>query len=135
MAPKIMTFRFPEPCIPSRLPDLHCMVMDALKATYRIPDQFPQNDLPPQFDPANIESLYLEQTEAGWGANIGFANVPDGEPNTIGTIDAEPCDNALDAFLFGATILCHLVTGDPELPFLVHGNELRVVSYGPGQTC
>ena len=135
MTLKIMTFRFPDPCILSELPDLHRMVMDALRSKYRIPEYTPDHDLPPPFHPSNIESLYLEKSGAGWVANIGFANVPPGQPNTIGTIDAEPYSNALHAFLHGASVLCQLVTGSPELPFLVNGNELMVVSYGPGQAC
>jgi len=130
---KLMTFSFPDPYLPFEPFDFYSLVMEALRAKYRIPDHAPDHGLPHQFDPARIRSLELAQTDAGWGAYIGFSDVPEGLPNTIGTINVAPKDNAFDAFIAGASLLCELVTGSPELPFFAVGNELMVASYGPGQ--
>lgn len=133
MTLKMMTFTFPDPCVPSQLPNLFAIVMEGLRATYRFPDEAPENDLPEQFHSDNINSLGIEEIDGGWISYIGFADVPHGMPNAMGVGHENPHGSALEAFLQGAAVLCELVTGSAELPFLVLGNKLMVVSYGPGQ--
>ena len=133
MMPKMMIFTFPDPCVPSQLPDLRELVMEALRATYRFPEETPENNLPVELHPDNIESLEVEEVDGGWASHIGFANVPDEMPNTVGFGYLDPHGSALEAFLQSAAALCKFVTGSEELPFSILGNRLMVMSYGPGQ--
>lgn len=100
-------------------------VMTALRATRR----FPCPGLPAYFNRDNVMNLYLEEHPGGWVANLAFRHVPPGLPNTIGTPDAHPFPSERLAFLAGAGMLCGLVTGSEELPFMVVGNQLIVAAY------
>ena len=107
-------------------------VLDALRATGRIPPERPQLDLPDHFHRDNLLDFYLEQSGDGWAANISFRHIPPGGPDTLGTPDAFPLPEQ-QAFLAGAALVCEIVTGSPELPFFLAGDKLIVVSHGrPG---
>ena len=79
-----------------------------------------------------MSDLYLEQHPGGWVANIALQDVPEGELNTIGTPDAFPYPTKREAFLAGAGLLCGLLTGSEELPFIATDDELQVFGYGTG---
>lgn len=136
MTLNFMKFTFPEPCTVSELPNLYNLVMEALWATHRLPvaatmpEPMLEIALPESFRPDNIESLVLERIGDGWAACIGFADIPADEPDAIGIGHTAPYASALEAFLGGASALCALVTGSPELPFLVSGNSFVVMAYG-----
>lgn len=88
--------------------------------------------LPGNIERYDVSDLYLEQHPGGWVANIALRNVPEGKLNTIGTPDAFPYPTKREAFLAGAAILCRLLTGSQELPFIASDDELRVFGYGTG---
>lgn len=107
-------------------PGMFDIVMTALEATGRIPHLPPQTGLPAHFSRDNVSGLYLEKHAGGWVANLAFRHVPPGLPDTLGTPDAQPFPCEQSAFLAGAALLCHVVTGSHELPFTVVGNRLLV---------
>ncbi len=103
------------------------IVMTALAATGRIPDKAPRTALPAGFDRNDLRAFTIEQVEGGYIANIEFDVAP-GEANTIRTPDAHPLPTHRDAFLVGAGIVCEIVSGSPDLPFLVFDDEIMVVT-------
>ena len=108
------------------------VVTSALEAKGRLPCARPQLGLPGNIECYDVSGLYLEQHPGGWVANIALQDVPEGKLNTIGTPDASPYPTKREAFLAGAAILCRLLTGSQELPFIASDNELRVFGYGTG---
>lgn len=106
------------------------IVTAALEATQRIPDETPCTPLPSSFDRKVLRALTIEQVDGGYVANIEFEVAP-GEPNTIGTPEAQLLPTHRDAFLAGAGIVCAIATGSPELPFLVLDDQLVVVTVTP----
>lgn len=103
------------------------IVMSALEAKWRIPCQTPKTTLPCGFDRNALRAFSIEQVDGGYVANIEF-DVASGEANTIGTPDAHPLPTHRDAFLVGAGIVCEIVSGSPDLPFLVFDDEIMVVT-------
>ena len=108
------------------------IVKTALEAKDRMPCQRPMLGLGNNLDHYDVVDLYLEQQPGGWVANIAFQGLPAGEPNTIGTPDASPYPSKQQAFLAGAALLCRLLTGSEELPFIATNDKLMVVGYGTG---
>lgn len=113
-----------------REPELLELILAALEATRRIPPFRPRTGLAEHFNRDNLADFYLEEISGGWAANIVFRHVPPGQPNTLGTPDDRPHASARDAFLEGASILCGIVTGSPELPFTLAGDDLVVTAFG-----
>ena len=109
--------------------DLVNFVLCALEEKGRIPFKSPELAYPAQFTRDNIADFCVEQRKGGWVANIVF-DVPKGQPDVIGTPDADPFASFQDAFMAGASILCHVVTGSPELPFFQAGDKLMCAFYG-----
>lgn len=105
------------------------IVLDALLATGRIPDAAPATEAPHLTRDA-LRAMTIEKVRGGYIANVEFLVEP-GQPDTIGTPDSHPLATQRDAFLAGAMIVCRIVTGSPELPFSVLGNELMVVTVLP----
>lgn len=101
--------------------------MSALEAKQRIPSHPPKTTLPRGFDRDALRAFRIDHVGGGYIANIEFDMAP-GEANTIGTPEARPLPTYRDAFLAGATILCEIVTGSPDLPFFLLGDELVVVT-------
>lgn len=108
------------------------IVTSALEAKNLFPCPRPMLGLPNDFDHHDVADLYLERHPGGWVANIAFADVPPGQPNTLGTPDASPFPSEREAFLAGAAFLCGILTGSAELPFIVTEDKLMVVGYGAG---
>ncbi len=109
--------------------DLLQLVLAALVATHRIPAEAPRIGLPDYYHRDNLLDFYLEQKGGKWVGNSGFQNVPSGEPDVIGTPEARPFNTATEAFLAGASILCDIVTGSPELPFFLAGDKLMCAAW------
>jgi hypothetical protein len=105
------------------------LVLTALNASGRIPRQRPELGLPAYFNRDNLDSLYLEEHPGGWVANIAFRNVPPWAPDTVGTPDAFPFPSRDEAFIAGARIVCQIVTGSTELPFLAANGNLIAFGY------
>lgn len=103
------------------------IVMSALEATWRIPDEAPRTGFPSGFHRDALRAFTIDRVKGGYVANIEFDVAP-GEPNTIGTPDARPLPTHKDAFLAGAVIVCQIVTGSPELPFFVLGDEIVIAN-------
>lgn len=103
------------------------IVMDALQAKWRIPDEAPRTDFPSSFTRDALRAFTIEQVAGGYVANIEFDVAP-GEPNTIGTPDADPLPTHRHAFIAGAALVCEVVSGSRELPFLVTDDELVVAT-------
>lgn len=110
-------------------PTLLDIVMQALEVTGRIPDELPETAFPGCFTADRITGFYLEPRNGGWVSTITFRDVPPGMPNCLGSPDAMPYDDPRAAFLHGAGILCEIVTGSRNLPFMVVGDQLVVVAY------
>ena len=108
------------------------IVTSALEAKGRLPCARPPLGLPGNIECYDVNDLYLERHPGGWVANIALQDVPEGKLNTIGTPDASPNPTKREAFLAGAAILCPLLTGSQELPFIASDDELRVFGYGTG---
>ena len=108
------------------------IVTSALEAKGRLPCARTHLGLPGNIECYDVRDLYLEQHPGGWVANIALQDVPEGKLNTIGTPDASPYPTKREAFLAGAAILCRLLTGSQELPFIASDDELRVFGYGTG---
>lgn len=106
------------------------IVLDALRATKRIPCPPPQLGLPAHMHCGNIHHFLVEERVGGWVSNIVFKNVPEGQPDSIGTPDADPFSTQQEAFLAGARTVCLLFTGSPDLPFFIAGEKLICVAYG-----
>jgi hypothetical protein len=109
-------------------PDLLALVLSALEAKNRIPEYRPTLSLPSHFNRDTICEFYLERKPGGWVGNVAFKNVPAGTPDVIGTPEAFPFQTEADAFLAGASIICEIVTGSPELPFFLAGDKLICVA-------
>lgn len=122
------TQTFPQ----TRSTGLLAVVVTALQAKDRLPCPRPVLGLPHDLDCHDVADLLLEQRPGGWVANIAFADVPPGRPNTLGTPDATPFPSRRQAFLAGAALLCRILTGSEELPFIVAGDRLMVVGFGSG---
>ncbi|OWU66347.1 hypothetical protein, partial [Phaeobacter sp. 22II1-1F12B] len=60
---------------------------------------------------------------------ITFTDLPPGMPNCLGSPDEMPYEDPRGAFLHGAGILCEIVTGSRDLPFMVMGDQLVLVAY------
>ncbi|MDT0684522.1 hypothetical protein RM543_17745 [Roseicyclus sp. F158] len=108
------------------------IILTALEAKERIPD-VPPASLAPQFTRDALLALTIDEVGDGWVANIAF-DVPPGHPDTVGTPDAYPLPTRRDAFLAGAMIVCEIVSGSPELPFVVDADQLMVVTVRPDGT-
>ncbi len=106
------------------------IVITALAEKYRIPGEAPRTTYPPSFHRDALCAFSIDRVEGGFVANIEFDMAP-GEADTIGTPRAHPLPTHRDAFLAGAAILCKIVTGSHDLPFLVLGDELVVVAVTP----
>jgi len=111
----------------SELTMLDC-ILDALKATNRTIRTGPHPFLPLHFTADNLADFRTQKLPGGWVADIYFRDVPRGEPDAIGTPDAHPFKTEQEAFLAGASRLCALLTGSPELPFSIVGGKLVVVA-------
>lgn len=103
------------------------LVLTALEATWRIPEEKPLTTLPSHFDRDALCAFTIDQVDGGHVANIKFDVAP-GEANLIGTSDTSPLPTHRDAFLAGAMIVCEVVSGSRELPFIVTENELLVAT-------
>ena len=73
-----------------------------------------------------VASFHLEARPGGSVAVIMFKDVPAGSKNAI--LITEPASQK-EAFMFGAAILCYILTGSCKLPFIVAGNRLVIVGY------
>lgn len=120
----ISTFAFPDDI---DRPYLLAVVMGALEATRRIPKRRPTFNAPSYFNRDNVAAFYLEEKPAGWVGTISFKNVPPGCPDVIRTPNATPFKTPREAFLKGAAILCTIVTGSSELPFIIVEDKLIFV--------
>lgn len=109
-------------------PDIK-LIVSALHAKGRIPQEQPQLGLLGHFYRDNLLYLYLEEHPGGWVANISFRHAPIGFPNTMGTPDAHPFESKKEAWLAGAALVCWIVTGSYKLPFFMVGNKLMVACY------
>ncbi len=108
------------------------IVTCALLAKGRLQTRRSVQQLGNGLDDCDIVDLYLERHPAGWVANIAFDNPVAGAPNTVGTPDASPYPTPRLAFFAGASMLCELLTGSRELPFIEVDGKLLVVSYDTG---
>ncbi|WP_144389879.1 hypothetical protein [Phaeobacter sp. 22II1-1F12B] len=116
-----------QPC-PKKGPTMLRMVTDALHASGLVPPSRPETGLPPYYNRENISDFYLEKHSGGWVANIVFRHVPPGIGNMLGSPDAHPYKDRRDAFLHGATLLSLIITGSPDLPFIVA--EDTIIAFG-----
>ncbi|MEP2984698.1 MAG: hypothetical protein ABJN39_12315 [Sulfitobacter sp.] len=73
----------------SELTMLDCF-LGALKATKRTIRAGPHPFLPAHFTAESFADFRLKKLSGGWVANIYFRDVPLGEPDAIGTPDAQP---------------------------------------------
>ena len=105
------------------------IVTRELLATGRLETRRSVKQLDHGLDRCDIADLYLEKLPTGWVAQVAFDNPFAGVPNTIGTPDESPYSSPRWAFFVGATVLCDLLTGPPELPFDTDGT-LRGASHG-----
>ena len=110
-------------------PTLLDIVMQALDVTGRIPAKQPRTDFPRCFTADRIIGFYLEPRNGGWVSAITFTDLPPGMPNCLGSPDEMPYEDPRGAFLHGAGILCEIVTGSRDLPFMVMGDQLVLVAY------
>ncbi len=108
------------------------IVTSALSAKGRLKSMRSVMQLGNGLDGYDIVDFYLEKHPAGWVANIAIDNPVAGAPNTVGTPDASPYPTQRLAFLAGASMLCLLLTGSPELPFIEANGTLLVAGYGTG---
>lgn len=108
----------------SKLTMLDC-ILDALKATNRTIVKVTRPPLCSYINAGNIADFRLNELPEGWVADIYFRDVPSGQPDAIGTPDAQPFATRAEAFLAGGELL----TGSPELPFKIVGNQLILVGY------
>lgn len=111
-------------------PTILQIVMDALRATQRMPCPPPQLNLPAHMHRGNLLNMLVEEHRGGWVSNIVFEHVPKGQPDSIGTPDAHPYPTQQEAFLAGAKLICLLVTGSQDLPFFISDGKLICVAYG-----
>lgn len=65
------------------------------------------------FTAKNMEALFVERHGDGWVANIQFKNVPEGQPDCVGTPNASPFANEATALLAGIALVCQVTTGLP----------------------
>ena len=126
-----MSFMFQSPAQDGAdaTPDLLDIIMQALGVTGRIPDEQPETAFPGCFTADRITGFYLEPRNGGWVSTITFSDVPPGMPNCLGSPDEMPYEDPRGAFLHGAGILCEIVTGSRDLPFMVVGGQLVMVAY------
>lgn len=103
---------------------LYNFVEEALQKKGRMPCTRPEL----AYDLHNYEvaSFHLEASLGGSAAVITFKDVPAGLKNAI--LITEPASKK-KAFMFGAAILCYILTGSYKLPFIVAGNRLVIVGY------
>ena len=103
---------------------LYTFVKEALQKKGRIPCTRPELT----YDLHNYEvaSFHLDSRPEGSVAVIMFNDVPVGLKNAI--LITEPASKK-EAFMFGAAILCYILTGSYKLPFIVAGNRLVIVGY------
>lgn len=105
------------------------IVLTALEAKGRI-SNVPPAPPTPHLTRDALLAFTIDEVEGGYVANVAF-DVPPGHPDTIGTPDAQPLPTQRDAFLAGAMLICEIVSGAPELPFVVWGNRLMVAAVRP----
>lgn len=108
-------------------PNLLEFVLTALEVTGRLnaAQSAPQH---PYFNRDTIKDFHIDFHGGGYVANLEF-NVLSGHPNVVGTPDRSPFGTEREAFMAGARLLCQILTGSGELPFIVKGDELIVVAY------
>lgn len=105
------------------------MVLDALEATGRIPAEAPTHGFPAYCTRETLEAIRLVHYSSGWVSNVDF-DVPSGLGDVIGTPEAYPILTFNQAFSVAASIVCAIVSGSPELPFTLHGNQVIVTALG-----
>jgi len=106
-------------CNALEIPDLYSVVTFALKEKGRLPCQRPEGALSRFLLSCPVDGLYLEEQSGGWVAKVKFKNVPAGDINGVITpVYASPAE----AFHDGASLLCYILTGSYELPFILIGD-------------
>ena len=120
-----MSFMFPSSDDADTQLTLLGTILQALEVTGRVPDEQPETGFPHWFTADRIKDFYLEQLGGGWVSTITFRDMP----HCLGSPDAMPYSTPQEAFLHGAGIVCELVTGSRDLPFVIVGNTLVVTAY------
>ncbi len=109
--------------------DMFQTVIDALTLTGRMESLRPIVGLGNGMDGYDVVDLYLERHLGGWVANIALDKATTRAPNTIGTPDSSPYQTKRQAFFAGASIMCELLTGSSDLPFIEANGTLVVAGY------
>ncbi|MBW6419639.1 hypothetical protein [Celeribacter sp. PS-C1] len=106
------------------------IVLEALEQKDLIPAETPDLGLGDYHVRENLDHLTVEKISGGWVANIIFKPRDGKQMDCMTTSMLHPFPNATEALLFGATVVCEIVTGSSDLPFSVAGNKLIMASYG-----
>jgi len=105
------------------------LIFASIEARGWIPDEAPSlPHFPPHFHRDNLHDLTIEMKGDLVIANIHFFNVPEGQPDTIGTPDAMPLPPQL-ALLKIAVLLTEIITGEQRVPFFFLGEEMICCAY------
>lgn len=112
--------------------EMLAIVIGALEAKDRLPCQRPVHDCGINQGHFDVSDFYLEQQHDGWVAKIAFQDALTGVDDTTCTPEASPFPSRKEAFLAGAKLLCKVLTGSEELPFIVTNDKLMVTGWGTG---
>ena len=125
---KLKTFDIPENPAPE-----DCfleLILSALQEKGRVPEETPDVGLGHYHVRENLDHLTLEKVPGGWVCNIIFRRLVGTEIDCITSSMHQPFPSAAEAFLFGASIACEIVTGSAALPFEVVGSKLVMAGCG-----
>ena len=129
----LKTFAFPHK--PSPEACFLGLVLSALHEKDRVPEETPDLGLGDYYVRENLDHLTLEKVPGGWVFNLSFKLIVGNEIDCMTSCFTEPFPNAVDAFHSGASLVCEIVTGCPDLPFEIVGNKLMMAGYGTTAKC
>lgn len=127
-----MTRTKTTPATKTELSTMFEIVIYALLAKGRMKSLRPVAEFGNGLGVYDVADFYLVQHPTGWVATIAFDNPTAGAPNTLDTPVASPYPTERLAYYAGASLLCLLLTGSPELPFIESNGKLVVAGYGTG---
>lgn len=125
---KLMSFTLPENPAPEEC--FLDLVLQALKVRGWVPDETPDFGLGNYYVRMNLDALTVERMSGGWVSNIIFKRRDGERADCMTSSLRDVFPSAAEALVFGASVVCEIVTGSPELPFGVAGNRLIMTSYG-----
>jgi len=125
---KLKTFDIPETPAPETC--FLDLILSALHEKGRVPEETPDVGLGHYYVRENLDNLTLEKVPGGWVCNIIFRQLVGTEIDCRTSSMHQPFPSATEAFLFGASIACEIVTGSSALPFKVVGSKVVMAGYG-----